>query len=135
MKDSRPCYASVGFVVPGHQCLPVAVFMSENSDGDLSLLGLFPSWHFGFGLLQALGGQGCASPTCCEAHLLLFEMYKKGSSGFSSFLGKSMNTLGEKYEFMRYMNILSYNEAPSLPVVCCHVPPVLHCPTFCSAHQ
>lgn len=62
MKDSSPCYASVGFVVPGHQCLPVAVFMSENSDGDLSLLGPFPSRHFGFGLLQALGGREVLPP-------------------------------------------------------------------------
>lgn len=62
VKDSSPCCASVWFVVHGHQCLPVAVFMSENSDGHLNLLGSFPSWHFAFGLLQALGGKEVLPP-------------------------------------------------------------------------
>lgn len=39
VKDSSPCCVSVGFVVREHRCLPVAVFMSENSDGVLNLLG------------------------------------------------------------------------------------------------
>jgi len=62
MKDSSPCCASVGFVVRGHQCLPVAVLMSENSDGDLNLGGPFPSRHFAFGLLWALGGREVLPP-------------------------------------------------------------------------
>lgn len=62
MKDSSPCCVSVGFVVREHRCLPVAVFMSENSEGDLNLLGPSSSRHFAFGLLWALGGTRVLPP-------------------------------------------------------------------------
>lgn len=62
MKDSGPCGASVEFVVHGHRYLPVAVFASENSEGDLNLLGSFPSWHFAFVLLWPLGSRNVLPP-------------------------------------------------------------------------
>lgn len=123
-----------GFCCARDQCLPVAGFVTENSDSDLF------SWvlsFLAFCFWPPLGfeSQGAASPMSQEAHLLLLRCTGRDCHTSPFFGGKMYQWFFLKVWIYEIYECISCNKDHSLSVVCCHVLPDLHCLSLSSAHE